>query len=56
MLARFVETLRGHKDESLVRSPLSASCFEVEYADWRSLANVKNAYDQIDARKVRYGD
>ncbi len=99
-LTRFVETLKGHKDQSAVRSSLNAWSFEVAHADWRSSADVKmaytsasivdsdrvvfnikgnsyrliaavdyprkavfikwigshNAYDQIDARTVQYGD
>lgn len=43
-LTRFVETLRGHRDQRAVKSALDAWFHEVIHADWSSSADVKAEY------------
>ena len=43
-LRRFVEKLRGHKDEKAVKSALDAWFYEVQQAEWENPADVRKAY------------
>ena len=54
-LGRFVETLKGHKNQGAVREALHAWFYEVEHADWGSPADVKRAYASasiVDGERV----
>ena len=43
-LTGFVESLRGRKDQNVVRSALNAWFHEVQSADWHTPADVARAY------------
>jgi mRNA interferase HigB len=43
-LRRFVEKLRGHKDQRAVKSALDAWFYEAEQAHWKNPADVRKAY------------
>jgi len=54
-LSRFVATLAGRKDKAAVKAALDAWFYEVEHANWRSPADVKESYASasvIDANRV----
>ncbi len=43
-LRRFVEKLRGHKDQKAVKSALDAWFYETQDAEWKNPADVRKAY------------
>jgi mRNA interferase HigB len=43
-LRRFVEKLRGHKDQKAVKSALDAWFYEAEHAEWENPADVRKGY------------
>jgi mRNA interferase HigB len=43
-LKRFVENLRGRKDQKAVKSALDAWFHEAQQAEWKSPADVRKAY------------
>ena len=54
-LSRFLETLRGRKDEAAVKSARDAWYYEVESAKWSGPADVKRTYANasiIDSERV----
>ena len=54
-LGRFVESLKGHKDQNAVKSALEAWYFEVEHANWISPADVRKAFATasiVDSERV----